>query len=88
MIDQQSRMFRYVSGFSSLRSLFPMSTPSELLSGYGRGEVSYNDMITRIGAILRRQGLGTTLRVHKLRHVTCAVPVVNIHINVLQLVHR
>ena len=57
-------MFRYVSGFSSLRSLFPMSTPSELLSGYGRGEVSYNDMITRIGATLRRHGLGTTLRVH------------------------
>ena len=57
-------MFRYVFGPLSLRSLFPMSTPSELLSGYGRGEVSYNDMITRTGAILRRQGLGTTPRVH------------------------
>ena len=58
-------MFRYVFGPSSLRSLFPMSTPSELLSGYGRGEVSYNDMITRIGAIMRHQGLGTTQRVHR-----------------------
>ena len=64
MIGQQSRMFRYVSGPSSLRPFVPMSTPSELMLGFGRGEVTGEELITRLGAIERRYGLGTTLRVH------------------------
>ena len=64
MIDQQTRMFRYVSGFSSLRSLFPMSTLSELVSGLERGVLTFEETVTKVSARMSDQELGTTQRVH------------------------
>ena len=64
MIDQQSRMFRYVFGSSSLRSLFPMSTLSELMSGLERGVMTFEETISKISAHMGDYGLGTTQRVH------------------------
>ena len=70
MIDQQFLAYSYVSrvGTLSLRSLFPMSTLSELMSGLERGVMSFEDTVSRVSAIMRDQELGTTLRVHTVTH--------------------
>ena len=41
-----------------------MSTLSELMSGLERDVVTYEETVSRVSAIMRDQGLGTTLRVH------------------------
>ena len=75
MIDQQTRMFRYVSGFSSLRSLFPMSTLSELMSGLERGVMTFEETVTKVSAHMIDHGLGTTLRVHRVQSI-CSILII------------